>query len=278
MRIYYEKKDHPFYIQRRNKLACDAHLHHHIEIVYMIEGNVQAFVDSNEVTISTGDIFISFPNQIHAYREYDGNNSIILIFSPDQYPEYKHIFASKVPTAPIIKKASRNEKIPMLLEQLFLEENRRGAYQNAIIRGYFLILLGEIFQMTEFENVKTVNIDTLKSVLIYCMQNYTKDIKLSDLERDLHISRYYISHMFSSRLKMGFNAYINSLRISDASRELKNTNKSIAEIAYSAGFNSLRSFNRAFQSLTGITPSQYRKNMGIHINEQGCDPCGVPYC
>ena len=204
MRIYYEKKDDLFYIQHRSKLACDAHLHHHVELVYMIEGNVKAAVDSIDVIISTGDIFISFPNQIHSYEEYDGNNSIILIFSPDLYPEYKHIFSSKVPVSPIIKNASQNKKISMLLEQLSVEKNKNGEFKNAIMRGYFLILLGEIFQMTTFENIKTVNIDTLKSILIYCMQNYTKDIKLSDLEQELHISRYYISHMFSSRLKNGF--------------------------------------------------------------------------
>lgn len=261
MRFFYEKKGNSVVVSRRGKLECGPHLHHHIELVYMIDGCTTATADTSEVTLTNGDIFISFPNQIHSYYDEYVGKSIIAIFPPDLYPEYRSIFSSSIPISPIIKNSPQNEKILNLLEQIIDQNNNKPSqFRDAIVKGYFLILLGEIFQMLKFESIKTVDINTLKSILIYCMQNYTKDIKLSDLENDLHISRYYISHMFSSKLKMGFNEYINSLRVSDACTNLSHLDKSISEIAYGAGFNSLRSFNRAFQISTGLTPSQYRKN------------------
>jgi AraC-like DNA-binding protein len=38
-------------------------------------------------------------------------------------------------------------------------------------------------------------------------------------------------------------------------------NYKIASIAYDAGFNSLSTFNEIFRKRTGITPSQYRKEL-----------------
>ena len=63
----------------------------------------------------------------------------------------------------------------------------------------------------------------------------------------------------SSKLKMGFNDYINSLRISNACKQLLKTDASVTEISESVGFNTLRTFNRAFMKQMGMTPSEYRR-------------------
>jgi AraC-like DNA-binding protein len=78
------------------------------------------------------------------------------------------------------------------------------------------------------------------------------------LERDLHISKYYISHVMSQKLNIGFNDYVNSLRISSACRLLRKSDRSITEISELVGFNTLRTFNRAFFKQMGVTPSDYR--------------------
>ena len=63
----------------------------------------------------------------------------------------------------------------------------------------------------------------------------------------------------SNKLKMGFNDYVNSLRISNACKQLIKSDASITEISENVGFNTLRTFNRAFMKQTGMTPSEYRK-------------------
>ena len=40
---------------------------------------------------------------------------------------------------------------------------------------------------------------------------------------------------------------------------ITNTAMSLTEIAYESGFGSVRSFNRAFRGLYGITPGEYRE-------------------
>lgn len=79
------------------------------------------------------------------------------------------------------------------------------------------------------------------------------------ISQALHISRTYISHLFSEKLHMGFSEYIGMLRISDACNLLATRDMSITEISYAVGFDSTRSFNRLFLKYTGMTPREYRK-------------------
>ena len=48
-------------------------------------------------------------------------------------------------------------------------------------------------------------------------------------------------------------------RINESVYILKNTNKKIIDIALDCGFNSLRTFNRNFKEVYGMTPNEYRK-------------------
>ena len=85
-------------------------------------------------------------------------------------------------------------------------------------------------------------------------------VSLAQLEEDLHISKHYISHLFGDKLNIGFNDYINSLRITYAARLLRETNDPIIDVSENSGFNSLRTFNRAFKKHIGVSPRDYRNN------------------
>ncbi|MBE6655507.1 MAG: helix-turn-helix transcriptional regulator [Ruminococcaceae bacterium] len=101
--------------------------------------------------------------------------------------------------------------------------------------------------------------DVMKNIIHFCYENYDTDISLQTISDKLHISRYYISHLFNRKLHIGFNDYINSLRISRACEMLKLDDTPITEIAYSVGYNFIRTFNRCFQEIVGMTPKEYRR-------------------
>jgi AraC-like DNA-binding protein len=112
--------------------------------------------------------------------------------------------------------------------------------------------------MMQFEDAKSSDTNTLKAILNYCSENYTKDVQLDTISSAMHVKKYYVSHLFSQKLHMGFSEYIGMLRISDACKLLVNQDKSITDISYSVGFNSTRTFNRLFLKYTGVTPRQYK--------------------
>ena len=98
--------------------------------------------------------------------------------------------------------------------------------------------------------------DTVKNILKYCMENYTEPLSLELLSKELHLNKYYISHIFQERMHISFKDFINSLRVESACN-LLGKSSSITDIAYAAGFSSVRTFNRAFLKHMHMTPSDY---------------------
>ena len=69
----------------------------------------------------------------------------------------------------------------------------------------------------------------------------------------------YLSQVINTEHNKNFREFINTLRIKEAEKLLKETSLKIEAVAYETGFNTISTFNIAFKKETGITPSEYRK-------------------
>lgn len=67
------------------------------------------------------------------------------------------------------------------------------------------------------------------------------------------------SRAFRRLTGMNFSDYSRSVRVWRARILLSETQTSIADICFEAGFNNLSNFNRTFRLETGLTPRAYRK-------------------
>lgn len=69
--------------------------------------------------------------------------------------------------------------------------------------------------------------------------------------------------MFKKTTGIGFIQYLTRLRIEKAKLLLLTTDQKTNEIADSVGMENNRSFNRLFKRETGMTPSDFRKQMEL---------------
>lgn len=240
--------------------SFEPHVHSHLELVFLREGGKTiAFADNKSVTLEKGDLFVSFPNQIHYYRDVEKPiKADIFIISPAMCPEFKKFFETSLPQIPVIKNANENPIILSALDVLVNNLSPDDKFAETIVRGAVLVLLSEYFRQVPLIQKSSHNTDTTKDIISFCYQNYTGDISLSSIAASLHISRYYVSHLFTERLNISFNDYINSLRIRKACELLKSGEYSITEAAHSVGYNSVRTFDRCFIKIKGLTPREYR--------------------
>jgi len=88
---------------------------------------------------------------------------------------------------------------------------------------------------------------------------FTEKTSLSDVAREVDLSRERLSRLFHETLGITFSDYMNQVRLGHARERLSHSNESITGIAYSSGFQSLSQFNRRFKSAEGMTPSEYRR-------------------
>ena len=270
MIAFYENRNTEFYARNnengKRKLQCAAHLHYHLELVLMLEGESLGFSDFEQCAITPGDVFLTFPNQIHRFESSGPERYFLFIISPDMMPELTALFTGSTPSSSLIKGAGNDPEIAALIRRLATLDEPRTSFDEVERRGYLLTLFGKLLSKMELINAVPGDSRSLKTIVTYCTRNYTKELSLSVLERELHISKYYISHLFSDKLHIGFNDYINSLRVSFACHHLRHSDRSVTEISDLVGFGTLRTFNRAFFKQMGRTPSDYRRAIPAEIS------------
>ncbi len=83
------------------------------------------------------------------------------------------------------------------------------------------------------------------------------------LSTDMGMSRVQLYRKVQALLQMNVNDYITEIRINKAKALLRDTNKSIADIAYETGFNSPAYFTTLFRQKQHQTPSEFRKGVGV---------------
>lgn len=260
--ITYEKRTRHFAFRDTRHvqcaLACGEHLHYHIELVVMEGGECEVTIDGKTFVARGGDIFLTFPNQAHMYKTLSKEKYSLAIISPDMTPELQKLLTSSRPAENVIRDVAEREDIRAIVGGISDTFYSDQPYKELILRGYVTALFGKILPMLELNELKTPELNSLDMIMNYCVNNSDKPLSLGLLEKELHISQYYISHVMREKFGVGFNDYVNSLRISNACIYLIKTDMSITEISDAVGFNSIRTFNRAFLKQMNISPSKYR--------------------
>ena len=266
LNVRYEKKDKDIYYGisgGKSRLHCAAHLHRDLELVLYRSGETVATADSGRYHLTPGDLFLTFPNQIHSYETLEREDYSILILKPDLLPELTDAFELSVPESAVLPGGAFNPRINALFDavgEICRQPEGSVPYRQEKLHGYLLALFAEILSGMKLTGVSADDCGTLRAIVSYCTRHYAEELSLSVLAEKLGLNRYYISHLFSRRLGMCFNDYINSLRVSEACRMLLNSDDSVTDICFHVGFGTLRTFNRAFIRHTGKTPTDYRRS------------------
>lgn len=249
-------------------LTCESHLHPHVEMFYLVSGKVLASVDFEQYEVNAGEALIVFPNQVHKFTSLQKDEaSLLYIIHPNVTPEYAELFSASRPAAPVIKGVSENETLHKLFFSLSESANSTDArYHSLRTKGFLLSLYAELFSNMSFEDIPSAESDSVKNVISFCSEHFCEDLSLEYLAKKLHLSKFYISHIFNDKLEIGFNDYVNLLRYTEACRLLREGNLKIAEIALLVGFNNVRTFNRIFTRFSSLSPSDYRR---AHVGTKG---------
>jgi AraC-like DNA-binding protein len=126
------------------------------------------------------------------------------------------------------------------------------------------VLYSQLAKTQEDEKKTVITAGTeqkLEHVIAFLKENYTSDISREGLASAIGMSSDHMSRMFKAYTGRKINEYINQLRIEAAVEKLRGTDDKIIDIAFSVGFESLATFNRAFQNVMNDSPSQYKKKL-----------------
>lgn len=101
--------------------------------------------------------------------------------------------------------------------------------------------------------------DLCKKVEDYIKEFYSdSQLSMDLIGQKVHMSPYYLSKLFKAERGISVPSYIARVRIDEAKKQLRETNKSIVKIAEETGFMSSTVFIRNFRKAEGVTPGVYR--------------------
>ena len=254
-------------------LNPDDHWHSATEIILPMEGEVVYTLPERTYRVTPGQVLIIPADCPHSMAEKEGTRRFMFLFEPTYLLHLRDMSVmSPLMKSPIYlyDDSDTHRQVRELLRKVAESYEQKETMWNSLCYSYLLqiyVLLGRR-QMTQeiplqhLSDRKAIDSEIMNSALTYLNQNYMYDITLEDVAAFAGFSKYYFSRVFKQFFGFSFSEYLCKRRLEVAGDLLTHTNRPIQEIAISAGFGSVGTFNRIFRASKNCTPSQYRAMYG----------------
>lgn len=226
------------------------HLHSGFELIVVTEGEMQVTVDGNDYALCQEDAILVFPNQLHELKTKEHSCHFLCIFSPSLVSAYSKVFTTKLPL--------NNQFRPCFSDIERLASLTKN--DNVIkAKGCLYSICGQFDDCAEYAERKLADDDLISKIFRFVEDNYHGECSLDALSKHTSYHYVYLSKYFKKCTGISFTDYVNRYRISEACYLLQNSTETILQTAFDCGFDSLRSFNRNFKNIMGVTPSAYQE-------------------
>ncbi len=248
------------------------HFHKYIELFYLEQGEMNAYIGDKIYPISPGDIITVFPGEPHHfYMAKDGDrvNYVakllpdILVTKEQTGTEFEYYMNLKTPAHSRVIKAT--DEMRSIFHSSLRRSESTDYADELIIRGDTIKLCalilsewnkrGEIISF--FGGAKKDNADMLKK-LMDMAEEKNGCIKTHEAAKFCNFSDGYFIRFFKSVMNMSFTEYTRGLKTHEAQRLLKCTDKSITEIAQMLDYATSSHFIRDFKREKNMSPGKYR--------------------
>ena len=151
---------------------------------------------------------------------------------------------------------------PYMGEEALDLESLRKLYDYPGIREYIQALQGQILRLNQYYDefkCSYRNSQDLNEAIRYIHENYHKPLDLAMVSNHVSLNYAYFSNLFKKNTGKGFAEYLRDVRLDKARRLLADTELKIVEVADKVGYESYKSFTRAFREVMGMLPTEYRE-------------------
>ena len=243
--------------------------HNEIEINFFPEGTMTYLIKDKMITVPPRRLSIFWGLISHQIVHYEQTTPYFVCTIPfSTFLEWgfpasfvERIFQGEVLCEPSDEFSFFDE---FILKQWIKDINDHALFEAPLLemQARLIRLANNILSKTErkYSPIQQTELSQVERIAIYIAQNYRHHITVFDIGKAVGLHPDYANAIFKKAFGRTLTQYITEERILCAQRELLTTEKSITDIAYDCGFNSISRFNAAFMKMNRCTPRYYRKN------------------
>jgi len=260
------------YAYEKDAFDTPWHYHPEYELTYITSSKGIRYVGNSFENFEADDLVLLGPNLPHCWKNSTGASpagAIVFHWGSDllgdrwmEKQEFKAIhkllrqcenglcfdrrFAQ--PVKEKLLDALQRSPLQMLLALISTLEEMAGTTQ-------YRVLSAEGFDF----DIKSVDHDRLNAVQDYVGQHYADKITLKAIANHVHMTEESFSRFFSKIMGKPFFYFLNEYRVRMACQLLVTSSHSVAQVAFTTGFESLPFFHRQFKKFKHCSPGEFRK-------------------
>ena len=99
----------------------------------------------------------------------------------------------------------------------------------------------------------------LRRITDWMAQHVADNLNLDQLAAQVGLSKFHFDRLFKRAVGLSPSRYQINLRMNEARRLLRETKKSVVDVALDVGYTNPSHFAKLFRRENGLTPSEYRQ-------------------
>lgn len=249
------------------------HVHAYFEIYYLLDGTRKCFINHSFYTLHPHDMILIRGGDLHhtSYITDCSHERIVIYFDEfildrlyETYGRELILSCFDYPKCSI--PTEDREYLIELLTSMSSQQKIMDDYSSTIMQNRLeelILYLLRLQKSTHHESDEPANTSDITTAARYICENFEHELTLESVAQKANMSPTYFSKKFKTMTGFGFKEYLNTIRLKEAARRLKDTNEPITEIALQCGFNDSNYFGDIFKKVYGISPRAFRKD-GMH--------------
>lgn len=253
------------------------HSHPYCEFNLLVRGRLTQFVEGEEARRRAGDILLIGPAVPHwAAIGRCPFECIVAYFQPWVFVECgdsaagERIVRRFTARQPISGRLARpparlRRRIIAAFRNMADEFERKEFGSNLRLRAILTKTLVEFLRWEckagreVVEERAPVNWHQVEQALQYIRAHFTEPLYVCQVAAAAGLSRAALQRLLHDAIGMPWVKYLQGYRIHRAALMLQESHRTVSEVAFTSGFESLSHFNATFRLFTGLPPSEYAR-------------------
>ena len=246
------------------------HYHPEYELTYIVKGNGYRIVGNTYENYTEGDLVLLGPNLPHTWTgkavENESFEAIVIQFSKEFITSFLG-FDESYSIKNLLENSARGiafeatQDLVQAIKSLIEKEGMDRILQlisalNQLAQSNYTLITPNTFHTIASKKSEL----RINEVCLFIQNNFNSNITLKQVASQIYLTESNFCKFFKKATGKTFSDYLNEIRINEASRLLLQTDKTISQISFECGFETLSYFNRVFLKKKNQTPSVFRNN------------------